>query len=595
MRVPDFLLISLLTMGELWRRFVRRVRSGLPYSWRYAGVAPTGLTMSPEDLRSTDPQRAIEFYSGHYSFGAESVFTGGESPFSATPPNQDWFDRLHDFRWLRHHRAADTELARANATALMTDWIELWGHKFHSSAWRSDIIASRLIAWFCHSPLLNRDASRANHRAMLRSIARQTRYLHHNVARTRDGYPRLLATIALAYAALCLAGREKMIIPSARDLDRELIRQILPDGGHISRNPVVLVQILADLLPLKRAYDKHGQLPSAALISAIDRMMGALQFYRHSTGELAQFNGTGSTPSDLMAIVLHYDKTKGAPQNSAPQSGFERLSAGKTVVLMDTGKPLSRVSARKALAGTLSFEMSSGSNRFIANCGVPDVSFDRYAPFTRATAAHSTVTINDTSSSRFANDSALSSLLPSPLIRSPERVSVSRVSDQGGVGLEASHDGYQRKYSIVHDRALTLSEDGSVLSGCDQFLPSGGKVADTTVAALRFHLPAAMTVSMLASGHSILIAAPNKDAWIFTCLDADVALEESIQFSGPDGPRKSEQIVVHVYPARLNLVRWSLEQRPGKPSAQARKQSSSVTDSPGLLDALYQGENQTGA
>jgi len=588
MRVPDYLLIPALITSEVWRRFARRVRSGPLYRWRFAGSTPSGLTMAPQSLRPADPQRAIEFYSGHYAFGEETVSTGGGSPFSATSPGEDWFARLHSFRWLRHHQAVNSELARASANAMMTDWIEMWGHQLNSPAWRSDIVAARIIAWFCHAPLLIKDASPTNYKIMLRSIARQSRYLHHNAPHMRDGYPRMLATIALAYTSVCLAGREKTIKPAARELDREIQRQILPDGGHISRNPVVLVHLLADLLPLKQAYEKHGQPPSKILISAIDRMMGALRFIRHSNGDLAQFNGTGFTPTALMAAVLRYDTTTGVPQRSAPQSGFERLSAGKTVVLMDAGKPANRVTARHALAGTLSFELSSGATRFIANCGVPDISFHRYAPFARATAAHSTVTIDDTSSSRFATDSAIYRFLPTPLIRAPNQVTVSRNDQEDTSRVEASHDGYRHTHSIIHKRELILSNNGSILTGLDVFEPTGRDISRNLVAALRFHLPATITVSMLTSGHSILVAAPNKDAWIFTCLEGRVVLEESIQFSGPGQPRKSEQIVVYVHPARQSNIRWSLEYRVKRPTGQVSRKEAKKSDSPDLLDALFE-------
>lgn len=586
MRVPDYLLIPALITSEVWRRFARRVRSGPLYRWRFAGSTPGGLTMAPQSLRPADPQIAIEFYSGHYAFGEETVSTGGDSPFGVASPSDDWFSRLHGFRWLRHHQAVDSELARASANALMTDWIDMWGHQLNSPAWRSDIVAARIIAWYCHAPLLIKDASPANYKIMLRSIARQSRYLHHNVPHTRDGYPRLLATIALAYTSVCLAGREKTVKPAARELDREIQRQILADGGHICRNPVLLVDLLADLLPLKQAYDKHGHPPSKILVSAIDRMMGALRFFRHSNGDLAQFNGTGFTPTALMAAVLRYDTAAGAPQKSAPQSGFERLSAGKTVVLMDTGKPASRATARNALAGTLSFELSSGATRFIANCGVPDISFSRYAPFVRATAAHSTVTIDDTSSSRFATDAAIYKLLPTPLIRAPGQVTVSRNDHDKTINVEASHDGYRHSHSIIHRRELSLSENGSILTGLDLFEPVGRDPSHNMVAALRFHLPATITVSMLTSGHSILIAAPNKDTWIFTCLEGHVALEESIQFSGPGQPRKSEQIVVYVHPAKQSNIRWSLEHRVKKSPPSAGKKEAKKSASPDLLDAL---------
>lgn len=590
MRVPDSLLIPALISSEIWRRFARRVRSGPLYRWRFAGTTPSGLVMAPQDLRPADPQRAVEFYSGQFSFGDESIITGGDTPFAVTAPSTEWFTQLHGFRWLRHHRAVNTDLSHANANAMVTDWIELWGHQLNSQAWRSDIVASRIVAWFCHAPLLVKSASADDYRLMLKSLARQTRYLQHNVPHMRDGYPRLQATIALAYASLCLAGREKSIKSVARDLDRELDRQILPDGGHISRNPVILLEILTELLPLKQAYDKQGQRPSKNLISAVDRMMSALRFFRHSNGDLAQFNGTGYTPNALLATILRYDSAKGPPQQSAPHSGFQRLAGDKTVVLVDTGKPTSRAAARRSLAGTLSFEMSCGQTRFISNCGVPSATFQLYAPFARATAAHSTVTVNDTSSSQFSRDTGIYRLLPSPLIRSPERVSVERVDEEAFSGIIASHDGYQKQFGLDHSRELFLSTDGNTINGQDTLAAGQEALPEETIAAIRFHLPAMISVSKLSSGHSIMIAAPNNDAWVFTCLDAPIVLEESIQFSGPGQPRKSEQIVIYFHPAERNTIKWVLERRITSTS-ENRKNSRAKVEAPDLLDALEQAKD----
>ena len=38
----------------------------------------------------------------------------------------------------------------------------------------------------------------------------------------------------------------------------EIDEQILPDGGHASRNPRVLIDLLTDLLPLRQIYAARG-------------------------------------------------------------------------------------------------------------------------------------------------------------------------------------------------------------------------------------------------------------------------------------------------------------------------------------------------
>src|SRR5690606_33023019 len=120
---------------------------------------------------------------------------------------------------------------------------------------------------------------------------------------TPDGVPRLTAVIALCHGGLCMSGRQRLIRKSARWLDEELVRQVLPDGGHLSRNPEAVVLLLLDLLPLRQTFAARDLAPSQALISAIDRMMPMLRFFRHGDGALAHFNGMGPTYPDILATL----------------------------------------------------------------------------------------------------------------------------------------------------------------------------------------------------------------------------------------------------------------------------------------------------
>ncbi len=587
MRTPESLIIPALITSELGRRLAKRVKSNTLYRWRITGASASGFIIAPRDLRPANPNNALEYYGGHFSFADVQMSTGGDSPFTLKTPNDEWFESLHRFGWLRHLQAADTELARANAAALVTDWINIWGNKLSSSAWRTDIAAPRLIAWLCHSPMLIKNAAEADYRQLLKSCSRHVRFLQNNAPHIQDGLPRLQASIALTYAALSLNGREKGLKSASRELDRELERQILPDGGHVSRNPSILLVILSDLLPLVQALKKQGSSPSSIMLSSIDRIVGAIYFFRHTTGELGQFNGTGATDIELLTTLLRYNNKPGSVLSQAPHSGYERLHAGDTVVLIDTGRPFSRSTARHAMAGTLSFELSSGSTRFIANCGVPDNEQKKYAPYTRATAAHSTVSINDRSSSRFAPDSPLHNLLPSPIVTGPKTVSSTRNNNSEFMSVTASHDGYQSSLGVVHERELHLSIDGSVLNGCDTFKHDGNEPLQSLKTAIRFHLPANISATPLSSGHSILIAGPHNEAWTFTCIDAPILLEESMQFSGPGQPRKSQQIVIYSTVEERPSLRWTFELRGGKtPERKNRQKSTAKSSDPDLLDTL---------
>src|SRR5690606_14259749 len=105
-------------------------------------------------------------------------------------------------------------------------------------------------------------------------------------------------------------------------------------GGHVSRNPRVLIDLLADLLPLRQTYAARSVEPPAPLLRAIDRMMPMLRLFRHGDGSIALFNGMGGTAPDLIATLLVYDDARAQGMEHAPHSGYERLQAGGTVVIV---------------------------------------------------------------------------------------------------------------------------------------------------------------------------------------------------------------------------------------------------------------------
>jgi uncharacterized heparinase superfamily protein len=354
--------------GGGWRGWWTRIAANPAYRWRIRVPIPERLLIAPQDLRTGDPTIATEIYSGIFSFAGKVVTAEGHSPFEIQPPSREWSEVLLGFSWLRHLRSAGLTLSRQNARALVADWISQHGGS-HPVSWEPEITARRVISWLTHSPLILQDADHAFYRSFLRSLSRQVRFLRRVYPVAEAGYPRLLIATALTFAGLCMAGEERLLQQSAKRLLQELRRQILSDGGHISRNPGALIDILIDLLPLRQTFDSRNVATPGILSSAIDRMIPMLRFFRLSDGTIAQFNGMGATPTDLLAAVLAYDETRTVPLLDAHHSGYQRLEGGGSVVVADTGAPPPAALSYEAHAGCLSFEFSTKRHRIVVNCG----------------------------------------------------------------------------------------------------------------------------------------------------------------------------------------------------------------------------------
>ena len=549
-----------LAAREVWRRTRRRLRAGPVYRWRYSGRTPERVLIAPPDLRLADPQIALEIYYGRFPLAGHVVETGGQSPFQIEGAERGWLKSLHGFRWLRHMRAAGSELSAANARALVSDWIALHGNHISGVAWEPGTTAKRIMAWLQHSSVVLQGAEFPFYRLFLKSLAVQIRYLRSVAREMPDGKERLRARVALAFAALSLPAPQSALRAATRNLAEELDHQILPDGGHISRNPLAVLEILADLLPLRQTYANQAEAPPAALMGAIDRMLPALRFFRHEDGSLARFNGMGATIHDRIAAVLHHDDTAGAPLLHAPHSGYERLSMGGVTVIADTGLPPPVEVAEAAHAGCLSFELSCGRQHYIVNAGVDTYGAPEFRPLARATAAHSTATLNDCSLARIAHSLRLGEPSGTPLIDGPRHVACHRTDENGRQGFVARHDGYAQRFGIVHERELTLSAHGEALAGRDRFLGAGGgAIADDgrDMVTLRFHLHPEVSLFRDEQGRFVLTA-PGAERWSFTCAEVQPDVEESIYFAALGGPRRSRQIVLAFKASEVPEVRWLL-------------------------------------
>lgn len=533
--------------------------------WRYSSAGTDRLLVAPQDLRTTDATRASEIYGGRFTFTGKTVICDRRSPFDMAPPSDEWAANLLGFGWLRHLRAADSAITRSNARALVDDWINVQGG-WHKIGWRADILPRRIISWLNQAPLVLQDADARFYRRFIRSLSRQARYLRHTLPQVQDGWPKLQALVALCFVALCMDGQSRSLRSVLRKLTDQLDHQILPDGGHITRNPAILIELLLDLLPLRQVLTHRNVAPPAGLNNAIDRMMPMLRFFRLGDGNFGQFNGMGPTPVDSLATVLAYDDARGAPVSNAPYSGYQRIDAADTSLLMDTGMPPAMALSQEAHAGCLSFELSWKHHRLIVNCGLPAMNRENWRQVARTTAAHSTVTINDTSSGLFMTSETFRHLLGGiPIIGNPHLVRVERQDGDDGVTLNASHDGYAREFGIVHARRLRLSTDGRTFSGEDSFLPAYGDTfpqnADDEYA-IRFHLHPAVKANRLTDGHGIMLTLPDRDVWTFDSHGQPVNIEESVYLPGADGPRRTVQIVMYGRVRTNPRVAWTFQHTP---------------------------------
>lgn len=545
------------------RGFVSRALNSRTLRWRYGAPRVDQLLIVPQCLRSPDPSFWFEVGHGQFGLAGSLASLDGRSPFDIAPPSRDWDLALNGFSWLRHLSAAEEDGAAKTARQLAVEWAIRNG-KGTGNAWRPEVLARRVISWLSHANLLLEGADEHTYHIIASSLGSQLVRLSSAWREALSGYPRLLSLMALVYADICVAGRDRRLDVDLRLLLEELGWQVHPDGGHVSRNPNVLVEILLDLLPLRQCFRARSRKQPAEIDEVISAMLSMLRFVRLGDGLLARFNGVSVGMPARLATVMAYADVM-APLNAhARRSAYVRLEQDETVLIADCGSPPPVVMAHSAHAGCLSFELSCGTEILMSNAGAPGSAHTDWTSTARATANHNTLVLGETSSSRLIGTRRLEELLGGLPIRGPRLLSlVEGVGlHDGQVGFEASHDGYVERYGIVHNRRVVMESYGRRIVGIDQLKPPRGilRLKRDLPFAIHFHLHPGVTCRRGETVGTAFIEVGGQ-RWRMAAEGARLAIEESMYFADAAGPVRRLQIVLRGATYGESEVRWALSRQ----------------------------------
>ncbi len=439
--------------------------------------------------------------------------------------------------------------AQEAARALLGAWMARYeGERDHP--WQPVVTGERLVNWLCAHRFVSAGAEPEFAHSFERSIARHVRRLRRGYARMAPDADRFRVLKALIYAGVCLPGRRKIVVWALARLEREIALQIFPDGGQYERNPSLLAAVLGDLVELRACLGLGLIKAPAWLQHAVERIGPMVRFCRHGDGGLALFNGSVEEDPETIERLLMAARAGDRALSSAPHAGFERLARKASVVLVDTGGPPPQGVDFDAHAGTLAFEMSVGAARLVVNCGAYRGGDPTWRRVSRATAAHSTVIVEDTNSAEIEDLGGLG--------RRAGKVTVRRDSAGGGAVLEAAHEGYVERFGLVHRRRLILETDGLCLRGEDRLQGQGERNF-----VLRFHLHPALKASIApavaVSAPTIRLRLADGRVWLFASDGYQPALEESVYFGRAGQGQASRQMVLGGRTENgETLVSWSL-------------------------------------
>lgn len=531
--------------------------------WRFGAPSAERLSILPQELRTADPTFSDELHGGYLGLGGRSLPLAGKSPFDLPQRDPAFAAELHGFGWLRHLRGSASAESRHTAARLMAEWIARHG-RGQGLPSRADVAGRRVMSWLYAADFLISDMTDDVYERLLGALADHLISIAATWRLAPDGAPQITALVGLVMGDLCLEGKGRRLGSFGEVLRRELEGQVLPDGGHVSRNPEVPVELLLDLIPLGQCLRTAGEPLAAKLDPAVRRMLRFVRAMRLGDGSLGRFNGAGPLGVDAVATVLPYDPEPDARVPLSRASGYARLERGRMVAIADVGALPRLVLAREAAAGCLSFELSIGSERVLVNGGRPEFADAETAAQARSAAVHNTATIAGQPLGELVRNPVLEEMIAGIALRGPREVRIATLKGEDGTGaaaIEAWHDGYYKATRLIHRRRIEVAEDGRRLSGVDRLTGHRGTVrlARDQPFAIGFNIGSDLATRFDPQARTVEITLESGERWVFSAEGAVLSLEAGVQFAHASGPRQGLRIVLRGATFGETEVRWTLQ------------------------------------
>lgn len=457
---------------------------------------------------------------------------------------------VHSFAWLADlEAAAPREQCVPVAERILGAWLDANPKEpkkpGKAGLWTVDSAGTRLLSWLVHAPLILSGDKKFRTRAMA-AITGHARWLDRHVERGEDLLARFAGWSAITAAGLLLSDGKPRRLFGEAGMVRAIGEMVGDDGGVLSRSPLAQIEAIELLVRLGACYKAVRRDPPEAIAAMQAMLVPPLLALTHGDGSLGSWQGGWAIGADQIARLIEASGARTRPLRDVRQWGYQRAVAGKSVLQFDTAPPPLARHARTGCASTLAFELSHAGQRLIVNCGGAAAAGGlipaRLDSGLRATAAHSTLVLDDSNSTAVLINGKIGSGVNQVDI---ERRTLEGERGAGATRIEASHDGYASRYGLIHRRILILRDDGTELRGEDLLVPAKGKGARGKVAfAIRFHLGAGIEARLSDDRQGAGLALPDGTWWQFRSGAGEVQIEDSLWADKHGRPVAIQQLVV---------------------------------------------------
>ena len=475
-----------------------------------------------KSLISKTPQQ-FYFYPNPFLLYVITNYRQHSFKISEIDPNLFWVKQknkeqreLHNFLWLNL-------IDRKNDGKSLQKIIDIWmlkHSKYKRNIWESSILSQRIISWILNVDIILNNGSFYFKKNFLNSIIAQTNHLKKNIKFEKNYSKRVEILTALLLSGLVFKEYLDNFNIAIKELEKLVKNYFDKDGFPLTRNPGDLIFFSKYLILCKECIKDAQQYVPDFLDTIIDKNLECIKNILTPKNQTPLFNG--GTEDDLKKFNKFIDDLDYKSKDK------KNIIGG--IHTFDVGEPPKKGFSKSYQSGPLSFEYYLNGEKIITNCGFGSNISSKAELLSRLTSAQSTLTLNDTSVTKFERNRLINRIFGNSIKNTFKVNNLNFVENKDQIKFIASHNGYEKKFGCIHKREISLDKINGKLIGSDEIIKK--KDGRPINYSLRFHLYPGLTAVKTIGGNSILIQISKNKSLIFTIINESILLEKSIFLGG---------------------------------------------------------------
>ena len=441
------------------------------------------------------------------------------------------FRKLNNFYWFF---SLDLKSSKKNTQKIISEWIRK-NFKYNSRSWEFDLTSKRIIAWLSAHNLTIEEGGEDYQYKFNGMVQKQANHLVREINKSEIIDDKMIGCAAIILVGLCYKD-ERNYLSSGLNLLKKISNLSFDNNGlPNSRNIKQLIFYLKYFI-LIREWFKEAQVEVPEHINENIYYLGKGYAFLWQNIEFdILMNGNNiSNNSEFNHYLKRFSYN--FKNNNKELGGYAILHNKKISIVMDVGPSPSPKFSSNYQSGALSFEINSNGKKLISNCGYYNSKDSRLAELSKSTATHNTLVIDDNSSCRykkinknyFVNDSL-------------KILKKNIVFEKNYWKINASHDGYQKKYHTIHERDVEFYPEQFKFIGTDKIL---NKKTDFNIKfELRFHFEPNVKLMKTQDNKTILIELED-EGWKFTCDNYNINIDNGLYFGNKNSYTQNQNIFI---------------------------------------------------